>query len=107
MWIAPQRYRVKRWIVPFLTVLVALAMAVTLAVRLRPGMARATALVVASIALAALIGFSRVYLQVHYLSDVSGGWALGASAYALCAAVALVATSVRQNERRGAGKHHA
>ena len=51
--------------------------ALTLVVRLRPGMARATAVVVAGIALTALVGLSRVYLRVHYLSDVSAGWALG------------------------------
>jgi undecaprenyl-diphosphatase len=55
--------------------------------------------VVAGIAVAALVGLSRVYLHVHYLSDVSGGWALGVSAYALCAAVALVAVELRQNAR--------
>jgi membrane protein DedA with SNARE-associated domain/membrane-associated phospholipid phosphatase len=73
--------------------------AVTLAVRLRPGMARATAVVVAGIALSALIGLSRVYLHVHYLSDVSAGWALGLAAYSLCAAIVLVAVELRQNDR--------
>ena len=66
--------------------------------RLRPGMARGAAVVVAGIALTALVGLSRVYLDVHYLSDVSAGWALGAAAFSLCAAVALVITTVRQNE---------
>jgi undecaprenyl-diphosphatase len=79
--------------------------AVTVAVRLRPGRARATAVVVAGIALSALIGLSRVYLHVHYLSDVSAGWALGVSAYALCAAVALVAVELRQNESGAASEH--
>ena len=74
--------------------------ALTLVMRLRPGMARATGVVVAGIAISALVGLSRVYLQVHYLSDVSAGWALGVSAYALCAAVALVAVQLRQNEPR-------
>ncbi|MGV1048762.1 MAG: bifunctional DedA family/phosphatase PAP2 family protein [Solirubrobacterales bacterium] len=75
-------------------------LAVTIVFRLRPGMARATAVVVAGIALTALVGLSRVYLDVHYLSDVSAGWALGAAAFSLCAAVALVISQVRQTSRQ-------
>jgi len=75
-------------------------LAVTIVMRLRPGMARGAAVVAAGIALTALVGLSRVYLGVHYLSDVSGGWALGAAAFALAAAVALVISTVRQNGRR-------
>jgi undecaprenyl-diphosphatase len=75
-------------------------LAVTIVMRLRPGMARATAVVVTGIALTVLVGLSRVCLEVHYLSDVSGGWALGAAAFSLCAAVALVITQVRQNPRQ-------
>ncbi len=67
-----------------------------------PGMARRTALVVTSVVLAALIGLSRVYLRVHYLTDVLGGWGLGAACFALCGAIALVVTFMRHNmgERR-------
>ncbi len=72
-------------------------LAVTIVLRLRPGMARATAVVSAGLALTALVGLSRVYLDVHYLSDVSAGWALGAAAFSLSAAVALVVSQVRQN----------
>ena len=79
--------------------------AVTVVVRLRPGTARATALVLGGVALAALIGLSRVYLHVHYLSDVSAGWALGVSAYALCALVALVTVQLRQNGRGAVGEY--
>lgn len=75
-------------------------LAVTIVMRLRPGMARGAAVVAAGIALTALVGLSRVYLGVHYLSDVSGGWALGLASFSLCAAVALVITTVRQNGRR-------
>jgi undecaprenyl-diphosphatase len=88
-------------------------LAVTIVMRLRPGMARGAAVVAAGIALTALAGLSRVYLGVHYLSDVSAGWALGLAAFSLCAAVALVIAtlgSVRRPPRtpggggRGAGR---
>ena len=72
-------------------------LAVTIVLRLRPGMARATAVVVTGIVLTALVGLSRVYLDVHYLSDVNAGWALGAAAFSFCALVGLVVSQVRQN----------
>ncbi len=72
-------------------------LAVAIVMRLRPGMARGALVVVAGIALAALIGLSRVYLGVHYLSDVNAGWALGAACFSLCAAVALIISTVRHN----------
>jgi membrane-associated phospholipid phosphatase len=52
------------------------------------------------IVLTALIGLTRVYLRVHWLSDVSSGWALGASCYALAAAVVLVIAHIRDNPPR-------
>jgi undecaprenyl-diphosphatase len=74
--------------------------ATTIVVRLRPGMARATLVVVAGVVLTALIGLSRVYFNVHYLSDVSSGWALGAAAFSLCAAVGLVVSQLRHNPQQ-------
>jgi len=71
--------------------------ALTIALRLRPGMPRASALVAGGLVLAAAIGLSRVYLGVHYLSDVSGGWALGAAVFALLAVIAVLVGYFRQN----------
>ena len=75
-------------------------LAVTIVIRLRPGMARGAAVVAVGTALTALVGLSRVYLGVHYLSDVSAGWALGVAAFSLCAAVALVISQLRQNPQQ-------
>jgi membrane protein DedA with SNARE-associated domain/membrane-associated phospholipid phosphatase len=77
-------------------------LAVTIVMRLRVGMARGAAVIAAGIVLTALVGLSRVYLNVHYLSDVSAGWALGVAAFSLCAAVALVISTLRQNEHSAA-----
>lgn len=77
-------------------------LAVTLAVRLRPGMVGGTALLVTGFAIAILVGLSRLYLRVHYMSDVTSGWALGAAAFCACAAVGMVVTHVRNNSARDA-----
>jgi membrane protein DedA with SNARE-associated domain len=56
-------------------------------------------LVTVAVGVAAAIGLARVYLRAHYLSDVTSGWALGLAVFALCGAVALVVSFVRNNER--------
>jgi len=75
-------------------------LALTATMRLRPGRAYATALIVGSIVLAAAIALSRVYLHVHYLSDVNSGVALGVAAFTLPAAAALVFVHFRDNADR-------
>jgi len=75
-------------------------LAVTVAVRIDPGITRRTVLIAVGIAMTVLIGLTRVYLRVHWLSDVSAGWALGFSVFAAAAAVALVLTYIRDNPGR-------
>jgi membrane protein DedA with SNARE-associated domain/membrane-associated phospholipid phosphatase len=74
---------------------------VTLSTRLRPGLRARTALVVAGLVVAGAIGLTRVYLQVHYMSDVSAGWALGAVLFSLFGIIALLVTHLRQNDADG------
>lgn len=74
-------------------------LAATIAFRIDPGIARRSLLIAAGIALTAVIGLTRVYLQVHWLSDVTAGWALGISGFAAAAAVALVVAHIRHNSR--------
>ena len=59
----------RRMAVTYLAIAVVLSRAVPAA--------RRVALVIGGAVLAVAIGLSRVYLRVHYLSDVSGGWAVG------------------------------
>ena len=74
-------------------------LAITVVVRLRPGLTNGTAVLVFGIALTVLIGLTRIYLGVHYMSDVISGWGLGVSAFSACAAAAILATHLRQNAR--------
>jgi membrane protein DedA with SNARE-associated domain/membrane-associated phospholipid phosphatase len=67
--------------------------------RVLPSPAVRFALVTIAIAIGAAVGLSRVYLRVHYLSDVGGGWGLGLTVYSLCGMAALVIGRVRNNAR--------
>ena len=64
-----------------------------------PHLAGRAGIVVGAIVLAAAIGLSRVYLHVHYLSDVLGGWGLGAALFSVCGCTALLVAAVRHNSR--------
>jgi membrane protein DedA with SNARE-associated domain/membrane-associated phospholipid phosphatase len=70
-----------------------LAVAVLLA-REGPATRRVT-LVLAGLSATVLIGLSRVYLRVHWLSDVGGGWAVGLAVFSICGCIALVVQYVR------------
>jgi membrane protein DedA with SNARE-associated domain/membrane-associated phospholipid phosphatase len=60
------------------------------------------ALVTGAIVLAAAVGLSRIYLRVHFWSDVAGGWGLGAGIFGLLAAIAMLVHHMRHNDRERA-----
>jgi undecaprenyl-diphosphatase len=64
-----------------------------------PTLASRFAFVVVALVLAAAVGVTRLYLRVHYLSDVLAGWGGAAAIFALCGALALVIGHVRNNVR--------
>lgn len=68
------------------------------AVRVRPTLSR-LAIPVIAIVVAVVVGLSRIYLHVHYLSDVLAGAGLAVMLFGLCSAVALIVDFVRHNER--------
>jgi membrane-associated phospholipid phosphatase len=68
----------------------------------RLGLVGHAALVTGAIALAAAIGLTRIYLRVHYWSDVAGGWGLGAGIFATLAAIAMLVQHMRHNDRERA-----
>ncbi len=76
---------------------VAVAVAV---VHVLPSFAYRVGVVVVALVLTAAIGLSRVFLRVHYLSDVLAGWGLGAAVFAGCGLVAVVVAFFRNNGAR-------
>ena len=74
-----------------------LVLAVLIA-RALPNLTWRLALLVGGVATTVLIGLSRVYLQVHYMSDVTSGWALGLGIFCICGTIALVVSYLRKNE---------
>ncbi len=75
-------------------------LAITFALRVVPGITRRSLVISAGILLTGLIGLTRVYLRVHWLSDVTSGWALGVSCFSAVAIVVLVIAHIRDNSRR-------
>lgn len=83
----------------------AYAMAVVAAaIVLTRGTSRTTRIAVLTVAgvYALLIGASRLYLGVHYLSDVLGGYGLSAMIFSLAGVVAMVVVHLRQNQTAAA-----
>jgi undecaprenyl-diphosphatase len=64
------------------------------------GWARRFAAVGVAMGIAALVGVTRVYLGVHYLTDVLGGFAAGVAIWSVVGALAVVGGHVRHNEVR-------
>ena len=69
------------------------------------GLASRATLITFAVILAAAIGLTRIYLRVHFWSDVAAGWGLGAGILASCAAIGIIVSFIRQNggEPAGAG----
>ena len=64
----------------------------------RLGLVGHATLVTGAIVLAAAIGLSRIYLRVHYWSDVAGGWGLGIGIFGTLAAIAMLVQHMRHND---------
>lgn len=65
-----------------------------------PSLAGRFAIVLIAVIVAVAIGLSRVYLRVHYLSDVVAGWALAAVVFGVAGILGLVVAHVRNNATR-------
>lgn len=71
---------------------------VAIAIALRhafPRPAARVSLLAIGVAIAVVVGLTRIYLRVHWFSDVAGGWGLGATTFALTGTVALVVAFLR------------
>jgi membrane protein DedA with SNARE-associated domain/membrane-associated phospholipid phosphatase len=76
---------------------VTLVVCATVLVRAGVGWAVRIGAVTVAIALVAVVGITRIYLRVHYLTDVLGGIALAAAIWSIVGVLALFAGRVRHN----------
>lgn len=60
---------------------------------------RAFAMGVLAVLLVLTVGFTRIYLRAHYVTDVLGGWALGLSCFAGPLAGGIAVSRMRHNAR--------
>ncbi|MGI8578979.1 MAG: phosphatase PAP2 family protein [Solirubrobacteraceae bacterium] len=60
---------------------------------------RAFATGVLAVLLVLIVGFTRIYLRAHYVTDVLGGWALGLSCFAGPLAGGIAVSRMRHNAR--------
>jgi undecaprenyl-diphosphatase len=65
--------------------------------RVLPSLASRFAFVTIGVAVAAVVGITRVYLGAEWLSDVVAGWGLGAALFGACGLLALVVAHLRHN----------
>jgi undecaprenyl-diphosphatase len=79
---------------------VSLVACATVLVRAGSGWAVRFAAVTVAVVLVVVVGITRVYLGVHYLTDVIGGAALGIAVWALVGTLAVIAGHVRHNGGR-------
>jgi membrane protein DedA with SNARE-associated domain/membrane-associated phospholipid phosphatase len=77
--------------------IVYVVVAVTIA-RMFPIWRGRAALVGAAVAVVVLVGLTRMYLRVHFFSDVIGGYGLACGLFASTGIAALIVTHLRQNE---------
>ncbi len=66
------------------------------------GRARRLGLVAASVAVAVFTGVLLISVRVHYLTDVLGGWGLGAALFAACGLLACALDAAAHVKKRGA-----
>ena len=70
---------------------------VALVLTRRLGLITNAAVLLGTVAIVAVVGLSRIYLRVHYWSDVAAGWGLGCGIFAALTAVVLVVEHIRNN----------